>query len=269
MFKIFKKIINKLRPLKPLYVAYDSGGNDKPTIILLHGIAATSSTWEPIINGINVNDYRVIALDLLGFGLSPKPIDCEYSVNDHVAYVRKTIKKLKIRKPYRIVGHSMGSIIAAKYCLYYPSEIETAFLLSPPIYISGDETQTAIARRQTDFFLIVYNFIAQKKNFTITYSQHLRNLLRLKSGMEVNEENWNSFRLSLNNTIIHQDTYQDIVMIKKPVKIIYGSMDEFLVQESINNLVKLNHVTVTRLLATDHSVTGRFAKEAIAQITAN
>ena len=269
MFRYLKNIINKLKPLELLHVAFDSGDTNKPTIIFLHGIAATSSTWNPIIQEIDANSYRVIAIDLLGFGLSPKPVNCDYGVYDHVAYVHKTIKKLNVKKPYKIVGHSMGSIISAKYCLKYPKEIDSAFLLSPPIYINGDETQTAIARTQTDFFLILYRFISQKKGFTIAYSQHLRKLLRLKSGMEVDEENWNSFRLSLKNTIIHQNTFRDIIMIKKPVKIIYGSMDEFLVQNSINNLAGLNHVTVTRLIAVDHSINGRFAKEAIAQITAN
>lgn len=268
MLRLIKKIIGRLKPLQPLHVAFDSGGKYKPTIVLLHGIAATSSTWDPLIKDIDTKIYRVIAIDLLGFGLSLKPTDCEYNVDNHVAYIHKTIKKLNIAGPFKIVGHSMGSIIAAKYCLRYPKEISSVFLLSPPIYINSNESQTIMARRQTDFFLIAYKFISQKKKFTITYSQHLRKLLRIKSGMEVDEDNWNSFRLSLKNTIVHQNTYRDITMIEKPVKIIYGSLDEFLVQENINSLAGLNHVTITRLIAVDHSINTRFAKEAIAQITA-
>jgi len=140
MFKFLKYLINTLKPIQSLYVAYDSGGRQKPTIILLHGIAATSKTWVPLIKELNTDTHRIIAIDLLGFGKSIKPTDCKYTVDDHTMYIRKTIKNLRIKGKYKIVGHSMGAIIAAHYCNLFPGDISKAYLLSSPLYRDDPES---------------------------------------------------------------------------------------------------------------------------------
>jgi pimeloyl-ACP methyl ester carboxylesterase len=262
MFRFLKNFINKLHPARSLYVAFDSGGKNKPTIVLLHGIAATSKTWDSLIKELDMDEYRVIALDLLGFGKSPKPVSCEYTVDDHVASVHKTLLKLKVRnKPYKIVGHSMGAIISARYCIRYPKEVKKLYLLSLPLYVKDSELHTNISRTRTDFYLNAYEFLSQNKGFTINNSQILRKLLRIDDGIEVTEENWNSFRLSLKNTIIKQDTYNDIRNTKVPIQIIYGALDEFLVQRIVDKLAKFDNVKITKLLAINHFVGSRFAKE--------
>jgi len=246
-------------------VAFDSGDRRKPTIILLHGIAATSKTWVPLIKELNTNTHRIIAIDLLGFGKSIKPTDCKYTVDDHTMYVRKTIKKLRIKGKYKIVGHSMGSIIAAHYCNLFPSEIDRAYLLSSPLY-PNDPESNIIAQKRKDLYLKAYEFILQNKDFTINNSQFMRKLLRIEDGIDVNENNWNSFKLSLQNTIIIQDAYNDIKNAPISIHIIYGAMDEFLVPESIDKLAKFNHVTVTKLLAVNHLLGARFASVVAKQI---
>lgn len=261
MFSFLKRIIDRLRPIQPLHVAFDSGDKYKPTIVLLHGIAATSSTWDLLIKELDTKIYRVVALDLLGFGLSPKPKNCKYTVDDHVNYVHKTLIKLKISPPYKIIGHSMGSIISARYCLRYPKGIKQIYLLSLPLYLKDNTLHNIISRKQTDFYLNAYQFISQNKKFTITNSQRLRKLFRINDGMKINESTWNSFRLSLLNTIINQDTYSDIESIKIPVHIIYGNMDQFLIQDSVGKLAKFENVKITKLLAIDHTIGSRFAKE--------
>ena len=261
MFKLFENLLNNLKPIRPLHIAFDSGGKHKPTILLLHGIAATSSTWDFLIKDLDTKKYRVVALDLLGFGLSPKPINCKYTVEDHVNYIHRTLRKLNISAPYKIVGHSMGSIISARYCSRYHKGIKEAILLSLPLYLKDSTLHTNISRTQTDFYLNAYQLLSQKKDFTISNSRILRKILRVNDGIEVNEENWNSFRLSLINTIVNQNTYNDIKSLEIPVHIIYGNMDEFLVQDSVNKLSVFNHVKVTKLLAINHAVGLRFAKE--------
>jgi len=266
MISFFKTLFAKLRPIEQLYVSYDSGGRRKPTIVLLHGIAASSSSWNNLLKELDTKNNRVIAIDLLGFGQSPKPKACKYTVDDHIKYLRKTIKTLKIHGKFKIVGHSMGSIISSRYCLYYPEKIESVFLLSPPIYIDKSELKSVVERGRTDFFMRIYKFLSEQKNFTIAASDRLRKLLNVQSGMEVSELTWNSFRLSLINTIVKQNTYNDIKNLIKPVHIIYGSLDEFLIQESIDSLKGQNQITVTKLTAVDHVISPRFAKEAANQI---
>lgn len=266
MFKFLKTFLSKLKPINTLHVAFDSGDKRKSTIVLLHGIAATSKTWLPLIKELDNGNYRIITLDLLGFGQSPKPNDIGYDVDDHVMSVHKTIRKLRVREPFILIGHSMGSIIAARYCYRYSKSVKASYLLSPPLYFRGDKTHTNISRKRTDFYMNAYEFLAQKKKFTIATSRNLRKILRIEDGIDVNEETWNSFRLSLKNTIIKQDTFNDIKNTKLPIHIIYGSLDEFLVQESVNKLSKFDNVKITKLQAVDHLMGSRFAKEVAKQI---
>lgn len=266
MFTSIKNLINDLKPAKPLYVAFDSGGYEKPTIILLHGIAATSKTWDFVIKELSTNDYRVIALDMLGFGKSPKPDKCEYNVDDHVRYVHKTLKRLRVKKPYVLVGHSMGSIVSAHYCVRYPEIVERAYLLSLPLYPENIENQKKLPGKLTDIYINAYNLMSDNKAFTIKYSGHLRKLLRLNDGIDINEETWNSFRLSLKNIIINQNTYSEMKDIKIPVHVLYGSLDQFLVQDNVKRLADFQNVKVTKLTALDHSVGSRFSKAVVKQI---
>lgn len=267
MFGFFKKIFTKFRSIETLYVAFDSGGKHRPTIVLLHGIAATSSTWDNLLKELDIKNNRVVAIDLLGFGKSPKPDNCQYTVDDHIKYLKKTIKKLKIHGDFKIVGHSMGSIISARYALYYPRHIEKVFLLSPPVYIDKIELKSIFERGRTDFFMNIYKFLSEQKDFTIKTADRLRKLLKIQSGMEVDESTWKSFRLSLMNTIVKQNTYKDIKNLIMPVHIIYGILDEFLIQESIDNLNGQNQISVTKLMSVDHVISSKFAKEAAAQIS--
>lgn len=267
MFSYIKLFLSKLNPIKPLYVAYDSGGKRKPTIVLLHGIAATSRTWGLLIKELDLKKYRVISIDLLGFGKSPKPINCKYTIEDHIKYIRKTIKKLKISKPYKIVGHSMGSIIAARYCRIYSDDVDKLYLLSLPLYFKDDDLHTKISRKHTDLFLKIYDYISQRKQFTISSSRNLRKFLRINDGIEVSDETWDSFRLSLQNTIIKQNTYDDINNLITPIEIIYGALDQFMVQENISKLAIFSNVNVTKLNFVDHSINSRFAKK-VAEIIA-
>ena len=263
MIDFIKNIFYRIKPISTLYVAYDSDpdDNEKQVVILLHGIAATSGTWKHLIKGLDSSKYRIIAIDLLGFGKSIKPVNIKYNVDDHTKYIHKTIKKLGVNKPYVLIGHSMGSIIAAHYSRKYYFDVKELFLLSLPIYLNKASLQTNIAHKQTDLFIKMYQFLLNNKDFTIKHSQRLRKFFMVDDGIDVNEENWNSFRLSLENTIINQSTINDIKNIFVPINVIYGSLDEFLVQDSIKKLDIFQNVTITKLTAVDHAVSSRFAKK--------
>lgn len=261
IFSFLKRFLNAIKPEYLLNISVDTGGKDKPTIVLLHGIAATSKTWDYLIDNLDKNKYRIIALDMLGFGKSPKPIMCKYSVDDHVKYVHSTIKTLGIKQPFLLAGHSMGSIIATHYSTKYHNEVSNLLLVSLPLYVKNiGIKQTFLSEKQTDIFIRTFEFLSQKKNVSIKYSQKLRKLLRLHDGMDINKDNWNGFRMSLQNTIINQNTYNEVLGLKIPIKIIYGMLDNFVVQKNVDMLAKQPNVSITKLHATHHLIDKRFAK---------
>ena len=266
MSRLLNVIINNIKFGRYLHVAFDSGGRHKPTVVLIHGIAATSKTWDALIKELDTETYRVIALDILGFGESPKPTNCDYDVADHARYIHSTLWKLGVNRPYKIVGHSMGAIISAYYYSRYPNDVRGIFLLSPPIYLDNEDLTKNISRQRTDMYLNMYRYLSEKKDFTIKNSQFARKFLGIKDGIDVNEENWDSFRLSLTNTIIRQNTFDDIKNIKSQVHIIYGALDEFLIPEGIEKLSEFDQIKITKLMAVNHAVGVRFSKAVARQI---
>jgi len=79
-------------------------------ILLIHGFGASTDHWRFNIPVLSTK-YEVHAMDLLGFGKSPKPQDIEYSgslwKDQVVAYVKE-----KIKKPTIVVGNSLGGYAA-------------------------------------------------------------------------------------------------------------------------------------------------------------
>jgi len=98
-----------------------------PTIVLLHGIAASSATWEKVIPRL-VEHHTVIAPDLLGHGESAKPPG-DYSLGAYANLLRDLLEALDQRGG-TIVGHSLGGGVALQFSYQYPERTERLVLVS-------------------------------------------------------------------------------------------------------------------------------------------
>jgi pimeloyl-ACP methyl ester carboxylesterase len=103
------------------------------TIILLHGIGSSLSMWKPLVKKMPA-DVRIIAIDLLGFGASPKPNWNTYNVRTQADSLATTLFSMKIRGPVVVVGHSLGSLVAIEFARRYPLMTKSLVLVSPPLY---------------------------------------------------------------------------------------------------------------------------------------
>ncbi len=111
---------------------------DGPVVVLLHGLNSDATDWQPVIDDFPM-DYRIVALDLMGYGESPKPMDIDYSPADHVAAIHNTLSKLDLQEPFLLVGYSLGGDIALNYAATYPEQVRRLFLLSAPFYLPAEE----------------------------------------------------------------------------------------------------------------------------------
>ncbi|HIQ06838.1 MAG TPA: alpha/beta hydrolase [Thiotrichaceae bacterium] len=80
------------------------------TLLLVHGLAESSYTWRYIIDDLAKNNH-VIAVDLKGFGRSPKPRDALYSVYDQALAVHQLMQQKNIKQA-TVIGHSFGGGVA-------------------------------------------------------------------------------------------------------------------------------------------------------------
>lgn len=90
-----------------LNVFYTDEGKGFP-VILLHGFCETHEVWSRFSKNL-ANDFRVISVDLPGFGNS-KILPEVFSVADAAAKVIALLNELKISKSI-VVGHSLGGYV--------------------------------------------------------------------------------------------------------------------------------------------------------------
>lgn len=240
-----------------LHIADDSG--EGPVVILIHGIASSSVTFSALVPRL-VERHRCISIDLLGFGESPAPEDATFTIEEHVEAVRATIASLGLRAPFVLVGHSMGSLIAARYTAVYPDRVSKLVLVSPPIYVTPTAIGDPLQRATMGAYLKAYEYLRGNKGFTTRSAALLARLSPIKNVLEVSERNWNAFVLSLQNSIESQTAISDIAAVRVPVEVVYGTLDPFIMTGGLRIVEQLRHVTVTRVDANDHLVRKRLAK---------
>ena len=98
-----------------------------PALVLIHGLGASTFTFQRILPEL-ARRFRVVALDLKGFGFSDRP-DGDYTLTAQADLVRQLMDRLGIEKA-SVLGHSMGGAVAMRLALAYPERVERLILAS-------------------------------------------------------------------------------------------------------------------------------------------
>lgn len=249
-----RALFGKRAPL--LHVAGDEG--DGPVVVLVHGIASSSVTFQNLVPLLEPT-HRVISIDILGFGRSPVPPDATYTLEEHVDALHATIASLKLRQ-FVLVGHSLGSLIVARYAAVHPSGITKLVLVGPPIYASPSEIGDRRVRNRVSAYLRAYEYLRQNKDFTTFSAGVLARMLPIKGVFEITEKNWDPFVKSLENCIESQTTVSDVARVRVPVEVVYGSLDAFIAPGSLTVIESMRHVQMHRVEANDHIIRKRLAR---------
>lgn len=108
-------------------LTYRVAGADGPVIVLLHGVAGCSSTWEPVMERLAVT-ARVVAPDLLGHGDSAKPRG-DYSLGAYASGLRDLLTLLGHDR-VTLAGHSLGGGVAMQFAYQYPERVARLALVA-------------------------------------------------------------------------------------------------------------------------------------------
>ncbi|MEQ9497779.1 MAG: alpha/beta hydrolase [Deltaproteobacteria bacterium] len=100
------------------------------TLIFVHGLGSYLKFWRYQLDTMAASGYRVVALDMVGFGKSDKPATFPYTMPAMAEVVKELAERLQIESPV-IVGHSMGGQTALALAIQYP-EIPKALVLTSP-----------------------------------------------------------------------------------------------------------------------------------------
>lgn len=216
---------------KPLSYVRDYPGEGE-TIVLLHGFLASKSYWSKLIPTLRHGGSRIIAIDLLGFGKSPKPIDRAYDYTDHLEHISATLNILDVTGTITLVGHSMGALLAVRYAEAFPERVSAVNLLNPPMYTSSDQAHRTL--RATSRF---YAFLLDSRY------RHLLWGILSKLGPLANHSR-RSREGSLKNVIMPATFFRDLRSISQPTLLVIGRNDRAVYLENLSTTTLRSNVTL-------------------------
>lgn len=104
-------------------------GASGPVLVFLPGVGGTTRYWGHRVAPLAAS-HRILLLDLLGYGRSPKPWT-RYTVDRHVTELHRVLRG---RGPATLVGHSFGGIAALAYATRHPRDVTGLILMGLPCF---------------------------------------------------------------------------------------------------------------------------------------
>jgi pimeloyl-ACP methyl ester carboxylesterase len=108
-----------------------------PAVVLIHGLGGSLYNFRYNIPALSER-FRVVALDLKGFGYSDRPLDADYSQTAQARLVADVMDRLGIGEA-AVLGHSLGGAIALRLAALYPQRVARLILAAsaPPLSARG------------------------------------------------------------------------------------------------------------------------------------
>lgn len=132
----YADVNSKIIEIEGMNIHYKDEGQG-PTLILLHGVCASLHTWDGWAERLK-GHYRIIRLDLPGFGLTGPPSNPSlsdpsfYKKDEAVKYFNRVfgefVDRLNLGK-FSIAGNSLGGYIAWNYTVKNPDKVEKLILI--------------------------------------------------------------------------------------------------------------------------------------------
>ena len=123
-------------------LAYRTSGHGGVPVLLLHGMVGSSRFWGVEYDRLSING-QVVAVDLLGFGGSPRP-QGRYDMAAHVDAVLATLDEVGITEAVVIGAHSLGALIAIGVAVEAPERVAGIVMFGPPLYSSSEQARERI-----------------------------------------------------------------------------------------------------------------------------
>ena len=117
--------------MKKSPASYSSAG-EGTAVVLLHSTLSSKNQWRAL-SGMLSCDYRVIAVDLYGYGDTPLPDrKDDFTLLDEVKLVQSLLEDLlQPDERFHLVGHSYGGAVALGFCHSLPGRVKTLTVFEP------------------------------------------------------------------------------------------------------------------------------------------
>lgn len=261
----------------PLFVRQDIGAGQP--IVLLHGLFADGTQWERIAKLLS-QDFRVIVVDLLGHGRSPRPKNSNYSAKEHVDALRSALKKIDVVDNITIVGYSMGGSVALSYAAEFPDDTLQLYLISSPFYLRPDQMIAAnyassvlVTKASQTLYKTVEKLLGSGRMLSriVGRADHSETFHKL-IGANDNVLDSKIIKLNIKSLVREFDFAKTLSNVKVPITFYAGKKDPFIVQGQLYALKKFSpYMDIRRLdiIKMDHMLVQNLPKEITKLLSAN
>ncbi|CAJ1052016.1 LOW QUALITY PROTEIN: monoacylglycerol lipase abhd6-B-like [Xyrichtys novacula] len=248
------------------YSSRGKPGDDAPSLLLLHGFSATKDMWLPVIKYLPKNQY-VVCVDMPGHEGTSRTGAEDYSILGQVGRIHQFVQSIGLnKKPFHLIGTSMGGNVAGVYAAHHPSDLCSVTLICPAGLVYPTETPFISRLRELEKS-------QQEGSIPLIPStpQELEDMLRLCCYTPIKLPK-QVLRGLLDNRIPNNGFYKEVFMeitgeksrhslqenlhlIKTPLQVIWGKEDQ-VVHSSGATVLKgaLPHCQVDVLENCGHSV---------------
>jgi pimeloyl-ACP methyl ester carboxylesterase len=102
-----------------------------PPVLAIHGLGGTKGSFLPTLAALS-DRFRVVAVDLPGFGDSDKPIGASYDPRFFATAMVDLLDALELHRVH-LIGNSLGGRVALEVTLQAPERVRRLALLAPSL----------------------------------------------------------------------------------------------------------------------------------------
>lgn len=213
------------------FISYNDIGEGKP-LILIHAFPTDQRLWQPQQEELKEH-FRVITLDLWGFGESSSVDGKAISMAEYADEVKQLLDYLKIDKAI-IGGESMGGYIALAFLEKYPNQTlglvlsnTQAVADSPETKATREKTALDVLKNGTEDLINGFMSKALSSNASQQTKDYLHHILKLQKSSAIAS--------ALRGMALRNSTSAILATTKLPILIITGELDNVISpQQSID-----------------------------------
>jgi len=160
--KLFAKYTNqqsKFVTIDGMSVHYRDEGNGPP-LVLLHNMASSLHSFDKITVDLS-KKFRVIRLDLPGYGLTGPNKTGDYSLKSYVIFLDAFLTRIGVNSCY-LAGNSFGGRIAIEFAYEKPDRVTKLILADALGYPLGDDGVLAVKMARLPLFRPMVRYITPR-----------------------------------------------------------------------------------------------------------